>query len=307
MKKLFFLPLVALIFTGCSDDDDNNGIQDEIVPISINSRLVVEPRESRQDTQIAKDQQLSFFVTKHNNIIDTVYNNAILTADGLGNFSYSYYGDTTLYYPLDNENVDFISIHPYRADISLTENMGFSVIEDQSNIRNFLNSDLLYCKVTNIPKSRNGILMSYRHKLVKVSFVIVEGVGSDLTQLNGIEILNVESETTMDPSDGSLGTISTTPVNIIPYGVRPASSATENELDNISAIIVPQTFTGNNPLFKFTLGSTEFFYTPSQNINFEEGKRYNYRITITNAGIEVTSEIQDWLPGSDTEGEGVIQ
>ncbi len=304
MKKIFFLPILALLMVGCNDDDDNNNV-DDIVPISLNSRLVVEPRESRQDTQIARDQQVSFFVTKYNNVNDTLYSNAILTADGIGGFTYNYYGQNTLYYPLDNENVDFYAVHPYAAGMRITENFIFNVRQDQSDIRDFLNSDLLYCKVENVAKSRNSVAMIFRHKLSKITFEIIEGEGTDLTLLNGIEVLGVNSRITLELPDSTLSSPAN-PVNIIPYGVR-AATGTETTIDGISAIVVPQTFTGGNPLFKFTVDNTEFFYTPQNNVVFEQGNRYNYRITINNAGIEVESTIDRWLPGGDTEGEGTIQ
>lgn len=304
MKKIYIFSILAVLFAACSKDDDNN-TSDEKIPIALNSQLVVEPRESRQDTQIAAGQQVSFFVTRTGNPGDLAYDNAILTADGVGQFSYSYGGESILYYPLYNSNVDFYAIHPYSINNNLSNTLGFEVKQNQALISDFLNSDLLYSKNVDIARSRNAVQLVFAHKLSKITFEVIQGPGGDLTQLNGIDILNVESQINMDLLDGTLSAAPTSLTTINPYGVRAATSG-ETQLTGISAIIVPQLFSSSvgKPLFRFTLGETNFLYTPSDNINFETGKKYNYRITIRDNGLTVTSVIQDWLPGDDTEGEG---
>lgn len=309
MKKILILPLMLLLLTtGCSDDDNNN--TNVLIPISLNSRLVVQPRPSRQDVQIADGQQVSFYVTHADEVNTVVYNNALLTADGEGNFDYLYnVSDTALYYPLEDVNVDLYAVHPYIETTSLTTPLTFSIMQNQANIRDFLNSDLLYSRLEDVVKQRNSVNMVFNHKLSKITFTIRQGVGIDLTQLNLIEVQNVEATTIMNVETGNLTPATSNLVTVIPYGVRAATTG-ETELVNISAIIVPQTFTAsvasNKHLFRFRVGATDFFYTPASNINFETGRRYHYTITITNAGIEVTSSIENWLPGSDTEGEGII-
>ncbi|WP_029906042.1 fimbrillin family protein [Prevotella sp. 10(H)] len=304
MKKIFVLSILAILFAACSSDDDDN-LDNQLVPISLNSKLVVEPRETRQDTQIAAGQQVSFFVTKAGNAADIVYNNAILTADGSGNFTYSYGSENTLYYPLDNSKVDFYAIHPYSVNNSLSNTLGFEVKQNQSLITDFLNSDLLYTKSEEVEKSTRAIGLIFAHKLSKITFEVIQGPGGDLTQLNAIEILNVESQINMSLSDGVLSASTSSPTTINPYGVRAGTSG-ETTVTGISAIIVPQLFSSavGKPLFRFTLGATNFLYTPSADINFETGKKYNYRITIRDNGLSVTSKIEDWLATDDTEGEG---
>jgi len=307
MKKIFILPILALLFAGCSDDDDKHN-NNELIPITLSSRLVVEPRASRQDVQIAANQQVSLFVTKTADINELVYDNAILTADGIGGFSYSYQGENVLYYPLDNERVNFYAIHPYSVNNNLSTNLGFQVRQNQALITDFLNSDLLYSRVTDIERSRNTVPMIFNHKLTKIKFIIVQGTGVDLAQLNAVNVLNIETEIEMNLTDGTLVPISNTPTTVNAYGVRGATGG-DTRLEGISAIIVPQEFIASSDkrLFQFTLGNTDFYYTPAANITFESGKSYQYTITINDSGISITSSIEDWIPADDTEGEGTTE
>lgn len=310
MKKILILPLMLLLLTtGCSDDNNNN--TNVLIPISLNSRLVVEPRQIRQDTQIAANQEVSFFVTHANSLSSLVYNNIQLRADGNGNFRSLYNNaDTALYYPLEDVQVDFYAVHPYTVNTNLNTPLAFSVNQNQANIDDFLDSDLLYCSVEDVRKQRNSVNMLFDHKLSKITFEIRQGQGVDLTQLSAVDVQNVEASTTIEVTTGDLTPVASSPVTINAYGVRGANPG-QTQLTGISAIIVPQTFTAdpanNKRLFRFRVGGTDFYYTPQNNITFEEGIRYNYVITINIAGITVTSSINPWTSADDTEGTGEIE
>jgi hypothetical protein len=87
----------------------------------------------------------------------------------------------------------------------------------------------------------------------------------------------------------------------------------ENEVSGIAAIIAPQAASVSNKLFKITLNGgsaneVSYYYTPSTDITFEAGKKYNYILTINHAGITVTSSIEDWISGGeDIIGDGTLE
>jgi len=306
--KISFILLLSVVlvinFSNCSKSN-NNGDDDKI-PIALSSKVTVEIRNSTvQDIQIAGNQQVSFFVTKTSSISELVYDNAILSADGDGGFSYSYEGQSILYYPTEPGNVDFYAIHPYNENITLGNTTNFKVNRNQTVLKDFFDSDLLFSRVLDVAKTRNTVAMTFNHKLCKINFIIKKGVGIDLNTLSSINIQNVIAEIDMNTSDGTLVPISAVAGNIEVYGVQGTSG---NEISGMAAIIVPQTFTAeaNKRLFKLTINNVDYFYTPTTNITFESGKKYNYTLTVNNSGIEVSSEIVDWIPGGDTEGEVTV-
>lgn len=287
----------------CSDDDDDdNG--NALVPINLTSRVTIQGRDVEQNVQIAANQQVSFFVTGTGSLTNIYYDNALLTADGNGAFSYSSGGQTVLYYPVEPVNVDFYAVHPYASTTALNSIMNFSVNLDQTTAANYYNSDLLYSKVENIARTRNAVPMTFNHKLSKINFTIRQGAGLDLSDLSSVTIMNVLSQIDMNLTDGTLVPVTGSTSEISVYGVR-GTTGNETELTGMTAIIVPQSFTtdGTKQLFRLNINGVNFYYTPAVGIMFEEGKQYNYTLTVNNTGITVTSTIEDWLPGEDIIGD----
>ena len=302
MKKIILtLALSSLLFSCSSSNDPDDG---SLIPISLTSRIVVAERSNQQDVQIAANQQTSFFVTTTGNAGNVLYDNVRLTADGNGNFSYSYQGGTVLYYPTEAINVDFYAVHPYSESASLSSVTKFAVKQDQTVLKNYYDSDLLYSMVDDIAKTRAAVPMVFDHKLSKISFTVREGAGVDLSGLTAISVMNVMSEIDMNLTDGTLVPVSGDVTEIGVYGVR-GTTGSETQVSGMSAIIVPQSFVtdGSKLLFRLTISGRDFYYTPAVGILFEEGKIYSYILTVNNTGIEVTSSINNWYPGGETEGE----
>lgn len=303
MKKILFsLLAISSILSGCNDSDKDN--DDTLIPIALTSNVVIEGRERLQDTQIAAGQQVSFFVTRTGNLSEIVYDNALLTAVGNGDFTYSSEGETTLYYPINPvSNVDFYAIHPYKSTASLSSMYNFEVLQDQTTVGNYYNSDLLYSFVDNIERTRNAVPMVFNHKLSKISLTIREGAQIDLTNLTKVEIMNVQYQIGLNTSDGSLSPVAGDETTINLYGVRGVTGS-ETQVSGITGIIVPQSFVadGTKELFRLTINGIEYFYRPQAGILYEEGKIYNYTLTVNNTGIIVTSSIEEWLPGDDITG-----
>lgn len=302
MKKLFLILALGGLFLSCSDDDDDN--VNALVPINLTSRVTIQGRDVGQNVQIAANQQVSFFVTETESLTNIYYNNALLTADGNGNFSYSSGGQNVLYYPVDPVNVDFYAVHPYYTTTTLSSIMSFSVNLNQTILANYYNSDLLYSQVRNVARTRNTVPMVFNHKLSKLNFVIRQGAGLNLSNLNSVNIMNVLTQINMNVTDGNLVPITGTTNEVSAYGVR-GTTGNETELRGITAIIVPQSFVtdGTKQLFRLDINGVNFYYVPAVGIIFEEGKQYNFTLTVNNTGITVTSSIVDWLPGDDIVGD----
>lgn len=297
--------LGVMLATGCSSDDKSSG-GDVRTPISLSSRVDVTTRSTVQDTQIAKDGEVGIFVTKASAAAEQHYENEKLVANGMGDFSYS----TLMYYPVNNENVDFYAYHPYQLNAILENVIDFTVKADQTDVADYLNSDLLWSIKENIAKSTNAVGLNFVHKLSKVNFTVKEGAGMDLSGLSDIEIMDAQTGVSLNLLTGEIIPLNNNHTPIKAYGVRGINDG-EAEVNGISAIVVPQTFTLGSRLFKITIsggtaGEISYYYTPDKDVVLDSGKKYNYILTINHAGIEVTSTIEDWVDGGTTEGEGTI-
>ena len=72
---------------------------------------------------------------------------------------------------------------------------------------------------------------------------------------------------------------------------------------------MPQKVTQNTKFIKVALTTGgEFYYSipDAEGITFESGKKYQYKITVNQSGLTVTSEISDWTPVSAKTGDAVM-
>ncbi len=300
-KKFLSLAILAGIATACSDDDCDCVSVDGRTQIRLSSSVDVSTARI-QDLQIAQGQNVSFFVTDNGSTQDLQYDNVNIIADGEGGFAYS----TPMYYPLGSGTVDFYAIHPYDEGYDLNTARAFTVSASQNVQNNYLASDLLYASVSDVAATTRQVSLGFVHKLARINITLVQGTGLSLTDLESVTILNLLPTATIDPATGALGAASGTTQPIVPFGVSPASG-TETEIENISAIVVPQTLTQGNRLIRITIAGSDFYYTPGSNVTFSSGYQYNYTLTVNQAGIEVSSSIDPWENGGSVTGEGSIE
>lgn len=292
--------ILAGTIIGCSKSNEDIETWTEQSPIQLQS-TVSETRSRIQNEQIEAGENLGFFVTKTSDA-GMVYDNVKITANGSGGFSYS----ETMYYPVDNSMVNFYAIHPYNSTASVTSNSGivdFSVIADQKSADNYLLSDLLHASKDGVSRTKDKVELKFSHKLSKFTFTIKAGNGMELSDLNAVSIVGVKPSTTIDIISGDIGAASGDDTEIMTYNVRGTSEG-ESQVDGIQAIIVPQSINAGSKLFKITIGTTNYYYTPTENITFIEGYNYNYELTINQTGINVTSTISPWVNSETIKGDG---
>ncbi len=298
-KTFSLLAVSALIFSCSSDDDNDYGPDGLGVPISLSSRVTFEQR-ALQDLQIAEGQSLSFFVTLTGSTDDIRYDNYRITADGDGGFTYQ----QTMYYPVNDDNVDFFAIHPYAEGATLNQPLAFTVMADQSTENGYIGSDLLYAYSDDVRRTTNAVAMTFTHKLSKIDITVKQGGGVDLTELENIQILNLLPSTTIAPATGTLTAATGTNTTIMPYGMP--GTITGTEVDGITAIVVPQLFTAGETLLRITVDGVPYQYAPTSDITFQSGFRYGFIITVNQTGIDVSSTITPWEDGGSISGEGTL-
>mgnify|MGYP002624166992 CR=1 FL=1 len=295
MKKFFFIPLCLAVLglASCSREYTADG------PTAI--RLFSSMSATRstnvnlQKTQVASGVQVGVFAKTADAFVSDG-DNAVLTADGAGNFS-----GTTLYFPKDGSDVSVYAYAPYSASFAgkFDEAVAFSVAADQSGDAGYLASDLLW----GVPSGTNAfskdkpvVMLNFVHKLSKltVKFTVEDDVDIDLAGAT-VEIVNTLPSTTLKVSDGSLGTASGTATAI--KAAKFAAGATEFLA---SAILVPQTVPAGEFL-QITLSDRMLYAALGGEATFASGKSYTYNVKIgaEKTEIETGSTVTDWDEDGD--------
>ena len=276
--KLFGWALVAsmMSLSACSNDAEEVLTQEseikltsEITPSRATSNL--------QSEQIVVGQQIGVTITGFD---DVTYSNKPWTADGNGGLSTT----ETIYWK--NSDITITAYHPYDADW----NGAFKVNTDQSKDEDYLNSDLLWAKITASPSNRNEtVTLPFGHKLAKINVTLQKEYDSD--DLTGaiISICNTKTSATLDTSNGT--TTATGYVEEIIAGTGTSASA----------IVVPQNIAEGKKFIKVSLGGKIFYYTlPAEQV-LVSGKSYNYTLTVkaTALALSTSSTLEDWGEGTE--------
>lgn len=159
-----------------------------------------------------------------------------------------------------------------------------------------LASDFLYAKAADGYQSQEeAINLVFRHQFARVKFTITTDTPSevDLATLEAVEIRNLVMDGYFNVQTGILtpGETSDKVSAWIPDDVS----------TGVTAIVIPQTVAGGNPVFYFKVGAEEFVYNaPSEGIVFEAGKQYNYEVCLNRyAGlspkeVQLALKVEDW-------------
>ena len=296
IQSTIFILFTGLIVASCGDKNYYGWDDAQSRQIVLSSSVTLAAQPKLQDLQIESGQQLSLFITPNNTPAELLYNNVNIIADGKGGFV-----SQNMYYPLDGRNIDFFAIHPYVGGASLSTPASFSIVANQADKTNYLDSDLLHATHFDQVRTTEAVGMTFSHKLSKLDFTIVNNEGLDLGALNTVTALSILPSTTIDIADGTITEATGTPVNVTAYGVTGSPEARASVSD-IHAIIVPQTIPVNTPLFRISIGQQSYTYTTTEALTFEGGKEYNTQLTITGGEIILTSTINEWGDGGSIGG-----
>lgn len=159
-----------------------------------------------------------------------------------------------------------------------------------------LASDFLYAKAADGYQSQEeAINLVFRHQFARVKFTITTDTPSevDLETLEAVEIRNLVMDGYFNVQTGAL-TLGETSDKVSAWIPEDVSTG-------VTAIVIPQSVAGGNPVFYFKVGAEEFVYnTPSEGIVFEAGKQYNYEVCLNRyAGlspkeVQLALKVEDW-------------
>ncbi|MDR2005418.1 MAG: fimbrillin family protein [Prevotella sp.] len=288
LRILFFVAYSSLIFYSCRNEDDAMQDRNALVAVQFTSTLggSVQSQTKASGATWSSGDRIGIFMKRPNqslssgNIIDGI-DNIDYTTTGNGRFSVVNTSET-IFYPTDNNPVDFIAYYPYTAILS---DYVYKIdVADQSNQEAI---DLLYSNNSK-GQTQNNITseLSFTHQLTRITFTITKGEGiSDLSSLN-ITFSGLATKAEFNLADGNLVADDS---SISTFEAKVTTDGTSAE-----AIIIPSDITTGRTI-KFSLGTISVFtWNIPATTKFEKGKKYNYNITLRNSGGNI-EPVNGWV------------
>lgn len=204
---------------------------------------------------------------------------------------------------------DVYAYYPYIADISMVEEMPFSVATDQDVDGAYEVSDLLCAKATGVSQNDGAVALNMQHTMSRLVVRIMAGedyVGS-LPKDATVHLHSTVTDAHISLANGSVDKdpyAGAKSIKMRNLGIR---SFADGEAVVYEAIVVPQMLEGSVPLLE--INSKSVSYLLEDTFNFRPGVSYTYTAvlnTSTNAiKVEIGCDIEDWNNiGGDSGNEG---
>ena len=327
MKKFLLFALVAATLTACSSDSEPTQ-----APVASKQPIVLGTgmptmRSNKQDlqkTELEAGTTVGVYIYfKGAQTTNTTYNygykNIAYTVSGTG-------GDLSIvtsteqpYYPdVKTQNIDIYAFAPQvytgTAELStLTAQDVFTTKADQTAEADYRASDFVWGKLADrsaptTAGTKQEIIMD--HMLSKVNINIAAGDGVNFSSLAGAKIyLNgVKLLGTVDLTTGAVtlrtGTNAASKVTLTTSTSTTGKLAdTTTDCYTSSAVIIPQEIAAADDFIEIELnnGST-YKYKTTATTTFAAKTKYTFDITLSVAGIQLTTTVNNWTDGGTTPG-----
>lgn len=201
--------------------------------------------------------------------------------------------DNEVYWKDRSTAADFYCYYPYTSVVSDVTSLPFSVKENQSTLKNYKASDLLYGKAEGETPSDNPVNITTKHALSNLIVYVTPGKGytEEIFAAEDISVVITGVRTTAS-LNLKTGTVSASGnlTDIIPY----------KENGYWRALIVPQDIIGTE-FIKVKVGTEE--YTLTQNISFQANKQHKFTVKVDRVGEGVNISIGGWESTDEDFGE----
>lgn len=195
------------------------------------------------------------------------------------------------------ERHTILAVYPSDMDFG-KENLQYDLQTDQSSEGNLKNADLITGYWHDIPRSYYvDIPMKHRMSLVTIVYHVgtADYPNMDISEPQ-VYSKNNSVRFFRDPDQGKF-------VMNTPSGNPDWVKACKHDDGMFSAIVIPGSYIKDEVFLKFKIGDNNFNAKMKMPTDFEEGKRYTYKLDVGKDKVELTQISVDDLKGWDSNNE----
>lgn len=293
MKKYPIIAIAAFIFAACSNNENElTGTDGQRVPVEFTASVEVTETRAVDQTWSPADA-IGIYMIKHGETFSSAN-----ISEGADNIRYivdagkadGFKADgSTIYYPMDNSEVDFYAYYPQGSvimDEEETPHYLYAInVATQTNQEAI---DLMYSNnVKDKKKTDKAAALTFKHQLCKIVLTVEPGEGVGADDLGGLTVKVNDQKTT--------ATFDLT------TGVLKDDAAAARNIDLVKAtntyeaILLPDATTSR--IFEFDLNNGhDAPFTWNMDKELAGGSKYTYTVRLNRTGVEVTGQIKAWNP-----------
>ena len=185
-----------------------------------------------------------------------------------------------------------LAVYPSDMDFG-KNNLQYDLQTDQSSEDKLKNADLITGYWYDVPRYDLRIPMQHRMSLVTIMYHVgtADYPNLDINSLQICSPCNGASFSRRSNTDWIMDTSYKEPTLVY------ACQTGDGEEKSFSAIIVPGTIGTDTEFLKFSIGSKNFVSKLKSQTDFEEGKRYTYKLDVGKDKVELTRISVDGMTG----------
>ena len=190
------------------------------------------------------------------------------------------------------EQHTILAVYPSDTDFG-KNNLQYDLQTDQSSEDKLKNADLITGYWYDVPQYDLRIPMQHRMSLVTIMYHVgtADYPNLDINSLQICSPCNGASFSRRSNTDWIMDTSYKEPTLVY------ACQTGDGEEKSFSAIIVPGTIGTDTEFLKFSIGSKNFVSKLKSQTDFEEGKRYTYKLNVGKDKVELTRISVDGMTG----------
>lgn len=282
IKNIVLTSLITPFFFSCSNQNEPEAPENGKKLMTFDC-VIGDTRAT--DTAFENGDKIGVFVVKAGELIQP-------TGNEVTNESFTYNGSSwasskKVYW--NDGTFDVYAYYPYTGTIADTEEMLFSVSEDQSSHTGYTASDFVWASKNGVTGSSSPVSLNFSHSLSKAVVVLEKGEGFTGNIPSDCEVYlhSTAIEAAIDLESGNAESSAYSPTGTI--------KAFKKNATTFEAIVVPQNITSRRPLVEVVTEGVS--YLMEGKISFRPGYSHNITITLTKNPEETKIEIGGSIGG----------
>ena len=280
----YMVALVAMLFTGCSDDFFGSSEQHDSNRIQLSGDIDQIAVTRVNDNGFCNGDVMGVYIVDYDGNTPGTLKVSGNRGDNVRHTfdepNYKWSSAYDLFWKDKHTHIDVYGYYPFANPESI-EDYQFEVQKDQSSTTSegemggYEASDFLWGKVADVAPTTSVIRLPLAHRMSNARVTLIQGSGfAEGEWANTKKIVltaNVARKASINLSTGEIKTAGSAESTMtIPSRVN----------DEWRTIVVPQTVTAGTTLFSITIGSVPYKFTKNEALTYVAGKMMNFSIKV---------------------------